>query len=97
MEVLVTAGKVDAAVVDELEKMQRGGGYLKILSAPVNIHSKFMLITGTWNGKPRKIVLNGTHNYTSNALEDNNELLLLLKDSPLFKDYEDYFERIKQL
>lgn len=80
----------------QLQKLADKGAYIKILQMPSqNIHSKFMLINGTWDGKAQTVIINGTHNYTSNALRYNNEVILLLKNSPLFKEYQANYEKIK--
>jgi len=82
-------------VQNELAIIKDKGGYVNIFQSPHNIHSKFMLINGTWDGKKQTVLICGTHNFTPNALHLNNELILILKDSPLFKDYHDNFEKIK--
>jgi HKD family nuclease len=54
-----------------------------------------MLIKGIWNGRPTEMILTGSHNYTDGALEDNNEFLLRLKNSALFKNYWNYYKALQ--
>lgn len=94
---VIAKDKADPEILDELNKLKSKGGDVKILKMPVNIHSKFILIKGTWDGKPQEILITGTHNFTTNALRNNNEVILLFKNNPLFKDYQDYFAKLKQV
>lgn len=93
---VIAKDKADPEILTELDKLKSKGGDVKILKMPVNIHSKFILIKGTWDGKPQEILINGTHNFTTNALRNNNEAMLLFKNSSLFKNYQDYFIKLKQ-
>lgn len=79
----------------ELQNLKSKGGYVNILVSPINIHAKFMLIKGKWNGVDAEVIVTGTHNYTTNALKSNNEVIVLMKNSPLFKEYQLYYQRMK--
>ncbi len=80
----------------ELKKLKAKGAYVTIVLLPVNIHAKFMLVEGTWNSLANtKLVVTGSHNFTSNALKVNNEVLLLLRNNILFADYKSYYQKLK--
>lgn len=79
----------------ELQNLRSKGGYVNILQSPINIHAKFMLIKGKWNGVESEVIITGTHNYTTNALKYNNEVIVLMKNSPLFKSYQAYYQKLK--
>lgn len=50
-----------------------------------SVHSKYLLIEGTYDGAPgRKLVWTGSHNYSDNALRDNDETLLKVDDAAIF-------------
>ncbi|GGQ03346.1 phospholipase D-like domain-containing protein [Streptomyces roseolilacinus] len=72
----VLAGRLTAqAACDE----PRAGG------APVRLHSKYLLVEGTYNGQAgRRIVFTGSHNYTYPALRANDETLLKIDDAALY-------------
>lgn len=94
---VIAKDKADGEVLEELDALKKAGGYVKILqTSKENIHSKFMLIKGEWDGKNQRIIFCGTHNYTANALKYNNELLMVLKNSLLFKEYNNYFVELKK-
>ncbi|MFV2117911.1 phospholipase D-like domain-containing protein [Streptomyces sp. Act-28] len=76
----VLAGRLTAqAACDE----PRAGG------TPVRLHSKYLLVEGTYNGRTgRKIVFTGSHNYTYPALRANDETLLKIDDAALYDRFE---------
>jgi len=83
-------------ILTELQKLKAKGAYVNILMLPVNIHAKFMLIKGKWNGTANsELVVTGTHNFTSNALKVNNEVIILLRNHHLFSDYQKYYTELK--
>ncbi len=85
-----------ALIHTELQKLKAKGAYVNILVLPVNIHAKFMLIKGMWDGKPNsEVIVTGTHNFTSNALKVNNEVILLLRNNLLFSEYQNYYNKLK--
>src|SRR5699024_3128785 len=87
---------VSDEVMAELKRLKLAGGYVKILDiSKQNLHSKCMLIKGTWKGHPTTLLLTGSHNYTNYALKYNNEFLLILKNSALFKDYWSYYKQLQ--
>jgi phosphatidylserine/phosphatidylglycerophosphate/cardiolipin synthase-like enzyme len=79
----------------ELELLKAKGAYVKVLVLPINIHTKFMLIKGKWDGVESEVIVTGTHNFTTNALRSNNEVIVLLKNNPMFKDYQAYYNNLK--
>ncbi len=87
---------VSNAVMVKLKELHDAGGYVKILDIrKENDHSKCMLIKGVIKGKVQRVILTGSHNYTDGALEYNNEFLLKLKNSALFKTYWNYFKELQ--
>lgn len=94
---LVVKDKIDASVLDGLKALQQNGAYLKVYNtSKANIHAKFILIEGNWQGTSNsKILITGSHNFTNNALRNNNETMLLLKNHTLFTNYSTYFENLK--
>ena len=60
----------------------------------VGLHSKYFLISGTYDGKSnQKLLWTGSHNYTYPALRANDETLLKINNSTLysqFKENHDY-------
>ena len=93
---LVVKNKIDDSILAGLRDLQQKGAYLKVYDiSKANIHAKFMLIQGTWKGENANILITGSHNFTQNALRNNNETMLLLKNHALFTDYSNYFENLK--
>ncbi|OAQ39321.1 hypothetical protein A5893_11715 [Pedobacter psychrophilus] len=101
---VVAKSKADPEILTGLENLRKKGAFVKILnltlsSQPkINIHSKFFIIDGAWKGEKCKIVATGSHNLTGNALRNNNETLLILKNfNGLFSDYTNNFLELKKL
>ncbi|WP_461790519.1 phospholipase D-like domain-containing protein [Pedobacter sp.] len=101
---VVVKNKIDPEIQTELAKLNNTGGYLKMYNLvndddpTVNIHAKFMVIEGTINGAANtQMVVTGSHNFTTNALRYNNEILMVLTNSPLFSAYATYFDNIKYI
>jgi hypothetical protein len=46
----------------------------------VGIHHKFFLINGAYNGVSQRLVFAGTHNWSDDALRENEELLLKIRE-----------------
>lgn len=97
VEVVTRSEESGNEILSALGQVSANGGYVKLLTtSQINIHSKFMLIKGYYEGKYQTIVLSGSENYSGNALYNNNEQLIMLKNSKLFDDYWSYFKAIKQ-
>jgi phosphatidylserine/phosphatidylglycerophosphate/cardiolipin synthase-like enzyme len=86
----------------KLRQLQQLGATVRIFNlgegsaAKFNIHAKMMLIEGTWQGQANaKVIITGSHNYTDGALKTNNEVLVTLLNSPLFAQYDAYFNELK--
>ncbi|MER2996537.1 phospholipase D-like domain-containing protein [Pontibacter populi] len=93
---VVVKNKIDDNIMTGLRQLQQKGAYLKVYDiSKANIHSKFILIEGNWLGKNAKVLITGSHNFTNNALRNNNEVMVLLKDHALFANYTTYFENLK--
>lgn len=55
---------------------------------PYVIHSKYMLIEGTYAGeKDTKWVVTGSHNYTTAALRENDETMVRIKSTTIHDQY----------
>jgi phosphatidylserine/phosphatidylglycerophosphate/cardiolipin synthase-like enzyme len=102
VEVIVKSSIADEILV-ALRELEKQGAYLKVYNmtsssqTKVNIHSKFILIDGSLKGKKTKLLLTGSHNFTQNALRNNNEVMLKLWDSPLYQTYETTFSQLKNI
>ncbi|TQM49814.1 phosphatidylserine/phosphatidylglycerophosphate/cardiolipin synthase-like enzyme [Arcticibacter tournemirensis] len=95
---VVVKNKIDDEVQAVLRDMQSRGAFVKIYDiSRTNIHSKFLLIEGKYKGQQCTIVATGSHNYTTNALRNNNETLLMLKNSSLYAKYISYYNEMKKL
>ena len=96
---VVVKNKVDPEIQNVLRDMQSRGAKIKIYDiSRTNIHAKFLLINGKYKGEQSKIVATGSHNYTTNALRNNNETLLVLKNyDDIYQAYLDYYNAMKQL
>ncbi|MBE1491421.1 phospholipase D-like domain-containing protein [Plantactinospora soyae] len=56
------------------------------------VHSKYMLIEGTYAGtRNSKWVMTGSHNYTTAALRENDEALLRIESAPIHDQYRSNF------
>ncbi len=93
---VIAKSSAGVLVQKDLELLRSKGAYVKILMLPINIHTKFMLIKGRFDGENSEVIVTGTHNFTTNALKSNNEVILLLKDNPMFKDYQNYYQKLKE-
>lgn len=103
VEVIIKS-KADEQIQQGLEALGERGAFVKIYNltydnqAKINIHAKFMLITGEWKGVQSNIIVTGCHNLTGNALRNNNEVALLLKDhDQFFNTYTAAFNEMKKL
>ncbi|HEY4651119.1 MAG TPA: phospholipase D-like domain-containing protein [Pontibacter sp.] len=93
---LVVKDKIDPEIMTGVRELQQNGATVKVFATSRNnIHAKFILIEGNWQGAPAKVLITGSHNFTQNALRNNNETMLLLKNHKLFADYSAYFESLK--
>ena len=74
-----TSPEVESKLIDLL-----GAGNVRIVDG---VHSKYLLVSGQYLGEKRDIVWTGSHNYTVNALRNNDETLLKITDSAIHADY----------
>ena len=95
---VIAKDKSTPEVLAELERLSLAGGYVNVVKmSEKNTHSKITLVDAMLDGKRQKLVLTGSHNYTYNALKNNNEVLLTLRSGPWFKWYNDYFDTLKKV
>lgn len=86
----------NSAALSILQDLEKVGGELNVVPlAKANTHSKFVLIKGEINGEQRAMLYTGSHNFTYNALKNNNEVLFELKNDELFEDYWEFFDELE--
>ncbi|WP_432955851.1 phospholipase D-like domain-containing protein [Micromonospora haikouensis] len=69
---------------DRIKLYQISGDYI--------VHSKYMLIEGTYDGqKDTKWVVTGSHNYSNAALRENDEALLRIQSATIHDQYRSNF------
>lgn len=59
------------------------------------VHSKYMLIDGTFAGTAGKWIFTGSHNYDLDSLRDNDENLMRLNDASIYSQYAANIETMK--
>lgn len=79
-----------------LQELEQKGAYLKAYTY-TNIHSKFMLIDGEWRGEEAQVIITGSQNYTGNALRYNNEIILVINNSPMYDVYDEAYKKLKEV
>ncbi|WP_069658682.1 phospholipase D-like domain-containing protein [Arcticibacter eurypsychrophilus] len=101
---VIAKNKADIEILNGLEGLRKKGAYIKIYNIvnsnqqKVNIHAKFLMIKGEWKGKQCTVLATGSHNYTQNALRNNNETLLLFKNNTvLYNAYTIWYDALKKL
>ncbi|GLZ12250.1 hypothetical protein Acsp04_24850 [Actinomadura sp. NBRC 104425] len=57
-------------------------------------HSKYLLIDGWYNGRRRKVVMTGSHSYTTAALRYNDEAMLTIESTSVYDAYLRNFNRV---
>ena len=95
---VIAKNKADLQVLEKLQILKELGAHILILDMEkngYNMHSKYMLIDGNFEGKYQQVVINGTNNFTTNALRNNNECILIIRDSKIFEAYLANFNAIK--
>lgn len=102
ISILLDGGASSLAIRKELQTLSSKGAIIRIFNkaeGPIkkSIHSKYMLIEENENGKHHTLIATGSENYTTSALKQNNETLLLLKNSSLYQYYLNNFEKVKAL
>ncbi|MFD1629917.1 phospholipase D-like domain-containing protein [Pseudopedobacter beijingensis] len=96
---VVVKNKIDAEIQNVLNSMKSRGAFIKIYNiSKTNIHSKFMLIEGKYKGEQCTLLITGSHNFTTNALRNNNETMLMMKNQKVLYDkYVSYYTELKKL
>lgn len=66
-------------------------------SAKASIHSKLLLVSSKYgdNAEFKELVFTGSHNFTKDALSENDETLLKIDDSRVYNQYLDYWLYMK--
>jgi phosphatidylserine/phosphatidylglycerophosphate/cardiolipin synthase-like enzyme len=59
-------------------------------------HSKYVLISGTYAGRRRKVVITGSPNYTEPALRHNDETMITIEGAGIYGAYQSNFVRLWQ-
>ncbi|WP_277209759.1 phospholipase D-like domain-containing protein [Isoptericola croceus] len=76
-------------------QVNTSGGYnlnnSKVRRVP-NLHNKILIIDAKYNGRWQETVITGSHNLTSPSLLRNEEAMLRIEDSFVFKRYRSYFD-----
>jgi phosphatidylserine/phosphatidylglycerophosphate/cardiolipin synthase-like enzyme len=57
-------------------------------------HSKYLLIDGGYEGKPQKVVLTGSNNYTTVGLHGHDEAMITVADAALETEYVANFNEV---
>lgn len=60
-----------------------------------SVHSKYMLIDGTFAGTAGKWIFTGSHNYDLDSLRDNDENLMRLDNASIYSQYAANIETMK--
>ena len=87
---VVTNADIDKDIRKELNELHKGIYYL---DEDINMHTKFFLIE---QGDEQE-VWTGSHNLTKRSLRENFEVLLKVKAPIIYRQYREYFDRIKAL
>jgi phosphatidylserine/phosphatidylglycerophosphate/cardiolipin synthase-like enzyme len=67
------------------------------IAGTYEVHSKYMLIEGTYAGKKdTKWVMTGSHNYSTAALRENDETLLRIESGPIHDQYRSNFWALRE-
>lgn len=100
---LVVKSSIDDDILLGLRELEQQGAYLKVYNMTnaamqkVNIHSKFLLIDGQLSGKTTQLLVVGSHNFTQNALRNNNETMVLFWNTSLYGSYLTTFNQLKNI
>lgn len=99
---IITKSSIGTGVLEGLNTFSDKGAKILVYNMEssgrrINIHSKIMLISGEWNGEKSEMIITGTQNFTRNALQNNNEITLILKNHELYDLYEEYFDELTSL
>ncbi|MGW7412513.1 phospholipase D-like domain-containing protein [Streptomyces sp. NPDC054863] len=82
----ILAGKI----ADRVECAEKREG-----KNPVGLHSKYVLVNGTYEGRAgRKLVFTGSHNYSYAALRANDETLLKIDNAGLYDQFKENHAKI---
>ena len=65
-----------------------------LVKAENTLHSKFMIIDAKMNNVRKKVVIAGSHNYTSSALRQNDETFIRIEDDSIYDAYLNFWNQI---
>ncbi|MFJ2769527.1 phospholipase D-like domain-containing protein [Streptomyces sp. NPDC087300] len=65
------------------------------LATPYIVHSKYLLIDGSYDGKRNKLTFTGSQNYTAPALRENDEAIVKVDDDSVHDAYRAHFDRTR--
>ena len=63
----------------------------------LNIHSKYILYEGYYQGHDTKILWIGSHNFTGMAMRNNYETWTEVRDDKIFREFSDNFTELKSM
>ncbi|MEV8537020.1 phospholipase D-like domain-containing protein [Streptomyces sp. NPDC051211] len=78
-------------------KLKEGGiiGLAACDTEGYNLHSKYMIIEGTYDGQADKsLVFTGSHNYTNPSLRGHDETVLKIDDYTVYSQFEHNFDDV---
>lgn len=87
---LVTQNSGKGSPGDEVAEIL-GENLTVVGTSPTAMHTKAMLIHARFDSTLQKVVVTGSHNLNKNSRKNNDETLIVLKDSQLFDQYESHW------
>lgn len=96
-DVRVVSAELGESTLKALRQPGRNGGpQTRFFTAKQTreAHSKYLLIDGWYNGRRRKLVMTGSHSYTTAALRHNDEAMLTIESTSVYDAYLRNFNRV---
>lgn len=95
---LIFPTKSDRRICNNLAGLSTLKGKVNIKMTRANLHSKYMMIEGQYNGVAnRYIVFSGSHNFTIDALKENAEHWTKFQTDSLSSLYTSYLENFNKI
>ncbi len=99
VEIITNTQNVEPEIMAALTKKgsHHGGPIVRNAAQGVYyVHDKYLLINGKYAGdSSAKIVFTGSHNFTSQGLRYNNDVLLKIRSNAAFNAYDDNFSMLR--